>query len=206
MVDENDMEESAPAETDAEVEAPAVEAEAEAETEAAPKKDKRRGAKKERVLHTRIPAVLELELKRLAEGLRVPVSNVVRAILEDAVDTVDVVGRKAEGELRDAAERLRSERHRLRRKRPSEAPAKDESAPEAVESSPAPRYPLEGALGFTPMVLANEAVCAVTGKALQPGDDAYLVLFGEPGRQAIVGRDALPKKQAARPRTSSSDP
>ena len=44
--------------------------------------------KKERVLHTRVPAVLEEELKRLATALRMPVSNLVRAVLEDAVDAV----------------------------------------------------------------------------------------------------------------------
>ena len=49
----------------------------------------REEAPKERVLHTRVPAVLEQELKRLAHSLRVPVSNVVRAILEDAVDAVE---------------------------------------------------------------------------------------------------------------------
>ena len=38
--------------------------------------------KKERVIHTRVPAVLEAELKRFAEGLRVPVSNVIRTLLE----------------------------------------------------------------------------------------------------------------------------
>jgi hypothetical protein len=42
--------------------------------------------KKERVLHTRIPAALEDQIKRLAEALRVPVSNLVRNMLEDAID------------------------------------------------------------------------------------------------------------------------
>src|SRR5689334_21564483 len=70
--------------------------------------------RKERVLHTRVPAVLEQELKRLAHSLRVPVSNVVRAILEDALDAVDVAGRRAEGEIRSVAARLATERERLR--------------------------------------------------------------------------------------------
>ena len=34
-----------------------------------------REARKERVLHTRVPAVLERELKRFADNLRVPVST-----------------------------------------------------------------------------------------------------------------------------------
>jgi hypothetical protein len=58
-------------------------------------KKSRQDAKKERVLHTRVPAVLEQELKRVANAWRVPVSNVVRALLEDALDTIDVVGAKA---------------------------------------------------------------------------------------------------------------
>ena len=41
--------------------------------------------RKEKVLHTRIPAALEEQIKRLAEGLRVPVSNLVRNMLEDAI-------------------------------------------------------------------------------------------------------------------------
>ena len=62
-------------------------------------KDKKRSKqRKERVLHTRVPAVLEQELKRVATAWRVPVSNVVRALLEDALDTIDVVGAKAEDE------------------------------------------------------------------------------------------------------------
>jgi hypothetical protein len=70
--------------------------------------------RKERVLHTRVPAVLEQELKRVADALRLPVSNLVRTILEDALSAVDHVGRRAEGELRGVAERLAHERDRLR--------------------------------------------------------------------------------------------
>jgi len=157
------------------------------ETEEAPKKPK---TKKERVLHTRVPAVLEQELKRLAQSWRVPVSNVVRTILEDAVDTVDFVGRRAEGELRGAAERLATERQRLRDK--AHAPARPPIAEPAAEPDAADADPLEGALGFTPLVLASEATCAVTGRRLAAGEDAYLVLFAEPGRQAFVASDALP--------------
>src|SRR5690349_10091409 len=70
--------------------------------------------RKERVLHTRVPAVLEDELKRLATSLRLPVSNLVRAILEDAVDAVDAAAQKAEGGIRGFGDRLHDERERLR--------------------------------------------------------------------------------------------
>ncbi|MDH5493981.1 MAG: hypothetical protein OEY14_18670 [Myxococcales bacterium] len=176
-----------------------------------------RPAKKERVLHTRVPAVLEQELKRLARNLRVPVSNVVRAILEDAVDAVDDIGRRAEGELRGVAERLASERERLRRRAhegshpPAEAaPAPAEAAPPPAEAAPAPAEaapapaeaapppaeasdPLAGAVGFSPIVLVSATECGVKRRALEAGEEAFLVHFLEPGRpKIVVCRDALP--------------
>jgi hypothetical protein len=125
----------------------------------------------------------------------VPVSNVVRTILEDAVETVDIVGRRAEGELRGAAERLATERRRLRSKARGEGAKTPESEPstQADASKEDASDPLEGALGFTPLVLASEARCARTGRTLAAGEEAYLVLFAEPGRQAFVAKDALPK-------------
>jgi hypothetical protein len=150
-------------------------------------------AKKERVLHTRVPAVLEQELKNLAVSWRMPVSNVVRAILEDALDTVDAVGRKAEGELRGVAQRLAEERERLRaplRARSSAPPP--EPAPPAEEQA-WNRAAIEGAIGFTSMVLANDAVCPVTGERMRAGEHAYLVMFAEPGRHAIVSPKVVPR-------------
>jgi hypothetical protein len=48
-------------------------------------REERKEERKERVLHARIPAVLDEQIKKLAEGLRVPVSNLVRNVLEDAL-------------------------------------------------------------------------------------------------------------------------
>ena len=105
-----------------------------------------RAGRKERVLHTRVSAVLDQELKRLATNLRMPVSNVVRAILEDAVETMDSVGRKAEGELRVAADRLAKKRDafKVRTSWPRSPVASDEdqgiapsaTAREGVEQNP----------------------------------------------------------------------
>ena len=66
----------------------------------------RGSARKEKVLHTRVPEVLAEELKRLAESMRVPVSNVVRTCLEDAVAAVSSMSHLAEGELQGLADRL----------------------------------------------------------------------------------------------------
>jgi len=171
-----------------------------------------RDARKERVLHTRVPAVLEQELKRVANAWRVPVSNVVRALLEDALDTLDVVGAKAEGELREVAELLASERHRFRRKSAEQlskipgAPGRaEEPEPGAEPLGPADPLadPLSGAVGVTPITLVHDAVCGLTGETLPAGSEAYMVLFDDPGRKLITGRDALP--QASTPNEEKAD-
>ena len=160
-------------------------------------KKERRAARKERVLHTRVPAVLEQELKRVANAWRVPVSNVVRALLEDALDTLDVVGSKAEDELREVAEKLASERHRIRRKSHEQLgkrPAGSDPEVEAVQDEPSEARvdPLEGAVGVTPITLVHTAICGVTGAKLPAGSEAYMVLFDDPNRKLIAGRNALP--------------
>src|ERR1700727_964481 len=73
-------------------------------------------ARKERVLHTRVPAVLERELKRFAENLRVPVSNLVRTILEDALSVADAATGNVEERLRRAASHLEKEREKLKKR------------------------------------------------------------------------------------------
>jgi hypothetical protein len=73
--------------------------------------------RKGRVLHTRVPEVLEVELKRLADSLSVPVSNIVRAVLEDALDAAETVEQDLQRDMRDAAERMASWRERRERRR-----------------------------------------------------------------------------------------
>ena len=159
-------------------------------------KDRRKG-RKERVLHTRVPAVLEQELKRVANAWRVPVSNVVRALLEDALDTLDVVGAKAEDELREVAEKLAAERHRIREK--STGHPSEEPPPTKVDSAD----PLAGAVGATPITLVHDSVCGTSGAELPAGSEALMVLFEDPRRKLITGRNALP--QASTPNEEKAD-
>jgi hypothetical protein len=142
------------------------------------------------VLHTRVPAVLEQELKRLATSLKVPVSNVVRTILEDAVDTIDSVGRAAEGELRDAAERLRRHRGALRRHR--EATAPEPAAPPARADVPPPP-PLVGVIGYQLLLLARAEPCTLCARQLAAGEQAYLgIRESAGGARVLVGKECLP--------------
>lgn len=112
--------------------------------------------KKERVLHTRVPAVLEAELKRFAQNLRVPVSNLVRTILEDALEVADAAGDRVEERLRKAATQLQVERERLRKKIKPD--------------------PLGDVYAFQGVTLAQPAQCAKCDRTLEAGDHAHLGL------------------------------
>jgi hypothetical protein len=76
----------------------------------------KRPVKHERVIHTRVPAALEAELRRFADNLRVPVSNLIRTILEDALAVADQAGYRVERELRSGVAQLTRGREILRRK------------------------------------------------------------------------------------------
>lgn len=155
--------------------------------------------RKERVLHTRVPEVLDQELKRLAETLRVPVSNVVRTILTDAVEAANAVGKRAEGELRGVADRLHDQRARLhaqtRDRIAAGMPLPDpnqRSAPTQPPQPARPTPPLAGVIGFQPMLLARATVCSVCGEPLNAGGQAFFGITDQPGTGPIVGRECLP--------------
>jgi predicted DNA-binding protein len=165
--------------------------------------------RKERVLHTRVPAVLEEELKRLATNLRMPVSNVVRAILEDAIEAVEVVGVRAEDELKGFVHRLSEQREAIRqgastagraRARAEDAAkdvaeeARDETrrdAPVAVEPTepacPASDDALEPVIGFQRLVLRTDSTCTVCGRALPKGTEACRGVRDDGGPRVLVG-------------------
>jgi hypothetical protein len=139
-------------------------AEQAAETEAAEPTEATGSGKKERVLHTRVPAVLERELKRFAENLRIPVSNLVRAILEDAVNAADAAGESVEGRLKRAAQQLGLEREKLKKR----------VLPDQFSS----------VYAFQPVTLAQPATCAKCQKALARGEHAHLGLSEPPPKTA----------------------
>jgi hypothetical protein len=130
-------------------------------------------AKKERVLHTRVPAVLERELKRFADNLRIPVSNLVRTILEDALSVADAATENVEERLKKAAHTLEKEREKLKKRMEHD--------------------PLEGIVAFQQVTLAVPTTCAKCEKDLPRGSRANLGIgevSGKPRR--FVCEDCLP--------------
>jgi hypothetical protein len=142
--------------------------------------------RKERVLHTRISEQLAQEIRAIAEDLRVPVSNLVRNVLEEAFDAVERVSGDVSSLMDDVIEEaeLASQRYRRYRDRVQErARERAESAREAaatpVEPVPAPAAapdPLARVVAWQPVVLAAPRRCARSGRELRPGERAYLGL------------------------------
>jgi hypothetical protein len=133
-----------------------------------------RDAKKERVLHTRVPAVLERELKRFADNLRVPVSNLVRTILEDAVSVADAATENVEERLKSAAKHLEKERERIRKR---------------IEHDP-----LEGIVAFQEVVLAVPSACTRCAKELARGARAHMGIGDQAGLSSrFVCEECLPR-------------
>jgi len=144
--------------------------------ETPPPSSEDRPEKKERVLHTRVPAVLERELKRFADSLRVPVSNLVRTILEDAVHVADAAGTGLETRLKHAATVIEHERERLKKK----------VTPDRLSS----------VFAFQDVTLAQPAVCAQCDQPLARGARAHLGLHSDGdtrGQNVIVCGACLPR-------------
>jgi hypothetical protein len=143
-----------------------------------PDDDNKDDEKKERVLHTRVPAVLEQELKRFADNLRVPVSNLVRTILEDALEVADHATENVEGRLKKAAGALEKERQKLRKKVLFD--------------------PLKDVFAFQSVTLAQGASCAKCRRDMPAGTSAHMGLTDpQPGKnraaRIFVCDSCLPK-------------
>lgn len=131
-----------------------------------------RGQRKERVLHTRISEPLAEDIRRMAEDLRVPVSNLVRNVLEEAFSVVEAVTDNVGELIEDVAEeaertrdRIRSRRHYLGHRRRHGARRRSAE----VEEEPAGVAPLEGTaeraefpdvIGWQPLILNQPKSCA----------------------------------------------
>lgn len=75
-----------------------------------------RRERKERVLHTRVSKQLSEDIRRMAEDLRVPVSNLVRNVLEEAFSVVEAVSENVGDLVEDVMEEADRARHRVRRR------------------------------------------------------------------------------------------
>jgi predicted DNA-binding protein len=154
--------------------------------------EEREAARKERVLHTRVPAVLEDELKRLATNLKMPVSNVVRAILEDAIEAVEVVGVRAEDELKGFVTRLSEQREAIRQGASHAGRKKSEERPRERRTDAEPVCPendasLDDVIGFQRLTLRTDSPCTACGRVFPRGTEACRGVRDDGGPRVLVG-------------------
>jgi len=170
-----------------------------------PRSDRSR-ERKERILHTRISEGLAEDIRAIADDLRVPVSNLVRNVLEEAFSAVERVTGDV-GELLDdvleeaevASERYRRYRERVRER--AKARAQERAAADRVETEEPPAVapppplaatdPFARVVAWQPVVLAAPRRCARTGRELRSGERVYLGL-GDAGPLGVyIATDAL---------------
>lgn len=108
--------------------------------------------RKERVIHTRVPESLENQLRQRAEDLGVSVSNLVRNVLNQ---TFGLVG----GVVADG--------HAVARVARGGRPP----APPTPPATP-PGTSIDDVLGWQPLILGKNAVCARCNEILPKGTDA----------------------------------
>ncbi len=89
-----------------------------------------------------------------------PVSNLVRAILEDAINAADAAGESVEGRLKRAAQEIGREREKLKRR----------VLPDQFST----------VYAFQPVTLAQPVSCARCSRPLARGEHAHLGLSEPP--------------------------
>lgn len=147
---------------------------------------------KERVLHTRVSEQLSRDIRRVADELRVPASNLVRNVLEEAFSVVETVSENVGDLLGDILDEAEAARSRYRRRAAGDAPAQEpaaESGPPDPEAD-GTEEPEEFAdvLGWQPLLLHREQVCADCGRHLRRGKRAFVGVTGSGFSSTILCR------------------
>ncbi len=128
--------------------------------------------RKERVLHTRVSDALAEDIRRMAEDLRVPASNLVRNVLEEAFSMVEAVTENVGELIEDVVDEADRARERMRRRQPRRR--KERPRPGAA-TSPG-RGEFSDVIGWQPVVLNQPQDCADCEEALERGQQAYFGL------------------------------
>ena len=144
-----------------------------------------RRRRKERVLHTRVSERLDETLRRAADELRVPVSNLVRNVLEDAFVVVETVAENVGELVEDVIEEAGRVRGKFQRR--ARRHGHYRHAQRAPVSEVRPEFP--EVMGWQPLILNVEQECADCGRELGRGDRGYLGMRAEgPSRTYLCAK------------------
>ncbi len=134
------------------------------------RRQRRHEGRKEHVLHTRISDDLADDIRRLADDLRVPVSNLVRNVLEEAFSVVETVTDNVGDLVDEVVEEASRARTRIRRRR---AGARRHSMRAPKDDYEAERESFPDVLGWQPLILNRPQSCADCEEPIQSGEKAF---------------------------------
>ncbi|HWB80641.1 MAG TPA: hypothetical protein VG755_37015 [Nannocystaceae bacterium] len=130
--------------------------------------------RKDRLIQTRVPESLESALKEEATRRRLPVSQLVRNILEDTLTIVGDVVDGVDAIVQDSIKLGRNVGQTVARARAASEPA--------TPSAPEPADDLSDVYAWNPVVLHRDATCARCKTALVAGTSAFVGMRDDASR------------------------
>jgi hypothetical protein len=136
------------------------------------------------VLHTRVSEPLAEDIRRMAEDLRVPVSNLVRNVLEEAFSVVEAVSENVGDLIDDVIDEAERTRGRIRRRRSHHHSRRHRSRHDGFVGVDATAEPLDSpdrvpraefpeVIGWQPLVLNQEKACADCEEPIERGERGF---------------------------------
>jgi hypothetical protein len=166
---------------------------------------RQRGHRKERVLHTRISEPLAEEIRRMAEDLRLPVSNLVRNVLEEAFSVVEAVtdnvgdliddvadeAERARGRIRSRRQRGRHPHRRHRHARGRPGALDEEPASGFSRGAPPEREPFPDVVGWQPLILNQPQSCADCEEPIERSERGFAGMTAAGRAEVYLCRDCM---------------
>ena len=164
---------------------------------------RRRRHRKARVLHTRISEPLAEDIRKIAEELRVPVSNLVRNVLEEAFSVVETVTENVGDLIEDVVDEAERARERIQRRHRRSRRGRfgggyrarrwhsEEERPVDAETVEPQRAEYPEVLGWQPLILNAAQSCADCEEPLERGERVFagMAAAGLPSR--FLCRDCM---------------
>lgn len=160
-------------------------------TEARPMSDsktdsKRKKARKDRVLNTRISEDLDDQLRKQAEEMNMPVSQLVRRILIRTVDMVGNISGNVEYLMKEAIEDVANI---------ADATKSEEKQRRKVKE----HEKLEGVVGWQPMRAQRRLRCGLSGEIIESGSTAHLSVRTDGNEPFVISDETFEQLMAPKP-------
>ena len=134
----------------------------------------------------------------MAEDLRVPVSNLVRNVLEEAFSVVEAVTDNVGDLIEDVVDeaertrgRIRSRRHHLRDRQRHRRDRCARARPDGVDAEPAEREPFPDVVGWQPLILNQPKSCADCEEPIERSERGFAGMTAAGLSEIYLCRDCM---------------